>query len=248
MGSTLQHFVADTFETRRGKAQPGAAAAFEVVNGRRFLKVSLGGIGTGTGTGLTPRVWVKASCLVANRGGVILERDADAPGSDLMSASSATGAHLFLSSERCHVILLRLGRPGPGNISDALFVNMTALLAFEPTVNHTVNRVTVNRGGGLAATKAPTVNVVFLQGFGYVALLAQGPPMSVAIDPGLPPLCTNPQATIAWSFNVVFPHLAPKPGFLDSPDDTMKVVFVSLPLCFGFVCACHWCLPCRISI
>ena len=223
MGSTLQHFVADTFETRRGKAQPGAAAAFEVVNGRRFLKVSLGGIGTGTGTGLTPRVWVKASCLVANRGGVILERDADAPGSDLMSASSATGAHLFLSSERCHVILLRLGRPGPGNISDALFVNMTALLAFEPTVAHTIRRVTLGAGGVVANNTAPSVRVALLQGYGFVALLTQGPPMTVAVGPGLPHLCADPQATIAWSSNVVFPHLAPKPGFLDTAENRRKV-------------------------
>ena len=223
VATSLQQFMSETFETRRSQGQP--PEAFELVRGKSFLKVNLGAAGSDGNAPLT-QVWVKGSCLVANRGQVSLTRDPNSDsGSGIMLATAAAypaaGAHLFLASESCHIILLRLGG-GPGSV-ESLAVNTTALLAFEPTVAHTIRRVTLGAGGVVANNTAPSVRVALLQGYGFVALLTQGPPMTVAVGPGLPHLCADPQATIAWSSNVVFPHLAPKPGFLDTAENRRKV-------------------------
>jgi len=44
---------------------------------------------------------------------------------------------------------------------------------------------------------------VRLQGQGFVAILSHGQPLTLIVAPGYPPVFTDPQATVAWSGELV---------------------------------------------
>lgn len=176
---------------------PGAP--FEVVCDR-FLRVNLGGG--------SPMVWMKMGTMVAYTGEVKFEREGRLEhglkhamkkaftdeGAELvraMCAKSGAPAQLFLADEGKSVLLLRL-------TGDAIVVNGNDLLAFEPSIKH---KITMMRK--MSSIVSGGLFNVRLEGQGFVAILTHGKPVSLPVGPGLPPVFSDPEATVAWSGNLV---------------------------------------------
>lgn len=90
---------------------------------------------------------------------------------------------LFLAHNGDEVHLMRLD-------GDALSVNGKNLLAFEPTINWDIRRV---EGAGMLSGGAFNT---YLEGTGWVAILAHGTPVVLQTDA---PTFADAQAAIAWS-------------------------------------------------
>ena len=104
-----------------------------------------------------------------------------------MSLTKAEGqGALYLADKAKRVTILRL----EGN---ALFVNGKDVLAFESSIQHKIQmmrRVASMLAGGLFSVR--------LEGHGLIALTTQGPPTTLVVTPESP-ICTDPNATVAWS-------------------------------------------------
>lgn len=78
---------------------------------------------------------------------------------------------------------------------DSIIINGNDVLAFEPSVHHKIVRmksVSSVVSGGFFSIK--------LDGTGLVAFPTHsGKPLALQVAPGLPPVHTDPQATVAWS-------------------------------------------------
>lgn len=198
MAQTLQQFVAQTADRPNH-----AAAAFEVQSDK-FLQVNLGFVGS-DGNPL-PFVWMKMGSMVAYTGEVTFEREGvlehgfkqamkkafTGEGAELVRATCKPGSRsqLYLADEGKRVVLLRL-------TGDAVVVNGNDLLAFEPTIKHKITMMRKLSGivsGGLFNVR--------LEGHGFVAILTHGTPITLAVGPDLPPVFSDPQATVAWSGNL----------------------------------------------
>ncbi|MCO5553342.1 hypothetical protein L7F22_006863 [Adiantum nelumboides] len=207
MAQSLRGFLEDTTETRSLVSSP--PAAFEIAESKRFLQVNFGAPGgDGSGEPVT-HIWMKLGSMVACRGDVkftkegmlshglshAVKKKITGEGASLVKAESTRAgqsAQLYLASDQARIVLLRLG---PG---DALVVNGKDLLAFESTVKH---KITMMKS--LSAAVAGGLFNVRLQGHGFVAILSQGKPLTMAVGRHLAPLKTDPQATVAWSANLV---------------------------------------------
>lgn len=197
MVSSLQQFVADT---RNQQKQQGAA--FEVEK-QCFLQVNLG-TPSSTG-GMLTQVWIKTGSMVAYQGDCKFEREGmmdhgfsnmlkksfTGEGASLVKASTKSRAQLYLADNSKRVTVLYLQ-------GESIVVNGDDLLAFEPTVSHKITmmkKLSSIVSGGLFNVK--------LQGQGFVAILSHGQPLTLMVAPGYPPVFTDPQATVAWSGELV---------------------------------------------
>lgn len=198
MAQTLQEFAAHHTMGASMLGVPGGLP-FEVVSGR-FLRVNL--------SGAVPMVYIKMGAMVAYTGEIKFEREGvlehgfrhamkkalTDEGADLVRAScgkSGASSQLFLADEGKAVLLLRL-------TGDAIVVNGNDLLAFEPSIKH---KITMMRK--MSSIVSGGLFNVRLEGQGFVAILAHGTPVTLPVGPGMPPVFTDPQATVAWSGNLV---------------------------------------------
>ncbi|MCO5568628.1 hypothetical protein L7F22_022327 [Adiantum nelumboides] len=197
MAQTLQEFA-----QQHAMGAPGMMSGghpFEVINDR-FLRVNLGSA--------MPMVYMKMGVMVAYTGDLKFEREGilehgfrhamkkalTDEGATLVRAScSKSGApsQLFLADEGKSVLLLRL-------TGDSIVVNGNDLLAFEPSIKHKIammRKMSSIVSGGLFNVR--------LEGQGFVAILTHGRPVTIPVGPGLPPVFSDPEATVAWSGNLV---------------------------------------------
>lgn len=177
---TLQEFVAATAQQDRGHG------VFELES-ERLLELNLNG-----------EAWIKTGAMVAYRGdvrftregimqggvGTFLKKMVSGEGARLTKASGA--GKVYLADQGKKVTLLRLA-------GEALFVNGSDLLAFEPQLNMEV-KMTANLGtmvtGGLFNVR--------LDGTGLLAITTHYDPLTLRVTPGAP-VFTDPNATVAWS-------------------------------------------------
>ncbi|BBN08871.1 hypothetical protein MPTK1_4g15130 [Marchantia polymorpha subsp. ruderalis] len=177
------------------------ALPFEVQNDK-MLEVNLGI--PGTNGEIMSYVWIKTGSMVAYRGqasfaregmmehgfGNMLKKALTDEGMTLTKASTKERAQVYVADYGKIVSVLRLQ-------GDSIVVNGNDLLAFEPTVSHTITmmkKVSSIVSAGLYNVK--------LSGHGFIAILSHGHPISLIVGEGHPPVFTDPQATVAWSGNL----------------------------------------------
>ena len=197
MAYSLQQFLASTRDQQQSQA-----AAFEVEKGK-FLQVNLG-VPSSTG-GVLNQVWIKTGSMVAYQGDCKFEREGmmeygitnmlkksfTGEGASLVKASTKSRAQLYLADNSKRVTVLHLQ-------GESIVVNGDDLLAFEPSISHKITmmkKLSSIVSGGLFNVK--------LQGQGFVAILTHGQPLTLMVAPGYPPVFTDPQATVAWSGDLV---------------------------------------------
>jgi len=197
MACSLQQFVADTRDQQQKQH-----SIFEVEK-MCFLQVNLG-MQSSTGNPLN-QVWIKTGSMVAYQGDCKFEREGmmdhgfsnmlkkqfTGEGASLTKASTKGRAQLYLadSSKRVTVLYLQ---------GESIVVNGDDLLAFEPSISHKITmmkKLSSIVSGGLFNVR--------LQGQGFVAILRHGQPLTLIVAPGYPPVYTDPQATVAWSGDLV---------------------------------------------
>lgn len=184
--SSLNDFVSKYAQRDRGQG-------FFELEHDRLLEVNLGGA--------SPLVWTKTGSMVAYLGDVRFEREGvfeHGLGTFLKKAVSGEGAQLtkatgsgkvYLADKGKKVTVLTLN-------NEALVVNGNDVLAFEPTLRHTITmmrKMAAMLSGGL-------FNVRF-EGTGMIALTTHFDPVVLAVTPNVP-VFTDPNATIAWSGNL----------------------------------------------
>jgi len=160
----------------------------------RLLEVNLGAGGE--------EVWIKAGAMVAYTGRVGFEREGmleHGLGKFLKKAVSGEGAKLTKATGRGRVYLADQGKKVTVLYLDgeSLFVNGNDMLAFEPSLQWDINLMRslgAIAGGGL-------FNVRF-EGRGMLAITTHYDPLTLRVEPGAPPVFTDPQATVAWSGNL----------------------------------------------
>lgn len=177
---TLNEFVAQTAQQDRRQG------VFELES-NRLLEIHLNGL-----------VWTKMGSMVAYRGNISFKREGildhgfgnllkKAISSEGMMLTKAEGTGtLYLADSSKRVTILRLQ-------GDALFVNGNDVLAFEASVEHQITmmrRVASMLAGGLFSVR--------LSGHGLIALTTKGPPTTLSVTTENP-VCTDPNATVAWS-------------------------------------------------
>lgn len=193
MSYSLSDFLSETAD------RPQNTGAFEVEN-ERILQANLGTPGSG-GTPLT-QLWIKLGSMIAYRGEIAFERQGmldHGIGHFLKKAVSGEGATLTRASGRGQLYLADAGKRVTviRLTGESIFVNGSDLLAFEPSVQHEIimmKNLSAMVSGGLFNVK--------LSGHGVVAIVTHGRPLTLAVTPGLPPVFTDPQATVAWSGNL----------------------------------------------
>ena len=157
----------------------------------RLLEVNLGTGGS--------EVWIKAGAMVAYIGKVGFEREGmleHGVGKFLKKFVSGEGAKLTKASGRGKVYLADQGKKVTVLYlnGESVYVNGNDLLAFEPSLTWDINimrSLGAIAGGGL-------FNVKF-GGTGMLALTTHYDPLTLRVEPGGPPVFTDPQATVAWS-------------------------------------------------
>lgn len=197
MACSLQQFVANTRDQQQKQG-----AAFEVEK-QCFLQVNLG-TPSSTG-GILSHVWIKTGSMVAYQGdckferegmmdhgiGNMLKKQLTGEGASLTKAATKSRAQLYLADNSKRVTVLFLQ-------GESIVVNGDDLLAFEPSISHKITmmkKMSSIVSGGLFNVK--------LQGKGFVAILSHGQPLTLMVAPGYPPVFTDPQATVAWSGELV---------------------------------------------
>jgi uncharacterized protein (AIM24 family) len=177
---TLNEFVAHTAQQDRRQG------IFELES-NRLLEINLNGL-----------VWTKMGSMVAYRGNIRFKREGmldhglgnllkKAISSEGMTLTKAEGTGTLYLADSCkRITVLRLQ-------GDALFVNGNDVLAFEASIQHQITmmrRVASMLAGGLFSVR--------LSGHGLIALTTKGPPTTLRVTPENP-VCTDPNATVAWS-------------------------------------------------
>lgn len=157
----------------------------------RLLEVNLGAGGG--------EVWMKAGAMVAYVGEVRFEREGVLEhgfGKFLKKAVSGEGSKLTKATGRGKVYLADQGKKVTVLYlaGESVFVNGNDLLAFEPALTwdiHLMRSLGAIAGGGLFNVE--------LGGRGMLALTTHYDPLTLRVEPGGPPVFTDPQATVAWS-------------------------------------------------
>lgn len=159
-----------------------------------------------TAGGVLQQVYMKKGSMVAYQGDIKFEREGllehgvghmlkkavTSEGATLVRATmgskgSSGRAHLYLADNSKVVTVLQLQ-------GESLTVNGDDLLAFEPSLKHQIvmlKKVSAIISGGLFNVK--------LSGYGCVAILSHGKPITLLVKKGQPSVFTDPQATVAWS-------------------------------------------------
>lgn len=195
MAYTLNQYVQMQTQQQQQHVQ-----AFEVPQGNdKVLEINFG-VPSSTGAPLT-MVWTKHESMVAYRGDVnfrmegalehgvgnFLKKAVTSEGTTLTQATARGRAQLYLADYGKVVTIFRLQ-------GDSISVNGNDLLAFEPSVTHKITmlkKISSIVSGGLFNIK--------LSGHGFVAILTHGKPITLTVGPGMPPVQTDPEATVAWS-------------------------------------------------
>ena len=171
---------------RRSAQQDRGQGLFELENDR-VLEVNLNG-----------HVWTKTGSMIAHMGGVrftregILEhgigrlfmRTVSGEGTQLTKAEGSGKLYLADNAKKINILAMH---------NEAIFVNGSDVLAFEPTLKWDVKlmrRVAGILGGGL-------FNMRF-EGTGMLAISTHFDPLTLEVKPGQP-VFTDPNATVAWS-------------------------------------------------
>jgi len=146
-------------------------------------------------------VWTKLGAMVAYRGNLKFTREGifeQGIGNLLKKMVSADGARLTKVEgtgklyaadygKKITVIQLR---------NQAITINANDVLAFEPTLT---NKIVMMRK--IAGMMAGGLFSVQLSGTGLVAITTHFEPLVLIVKPG-EPVCTDPNATVAWSANL----------------------------------------------
>lgn len=181
---SLKDFVAQTAE----RDHPGEVFELE---SPKMLEVHVKG-----------RMWSKLGAMVAYRGQLTFKREGMLEGGlgnalmkfvsgEMVPLSKIEGHGVaYLADNAKNVTILRL-------TEETINVNGNDLLAFEDSVQYKITmhkRVSGMLSGGLFSVK--------LSGSGMVALMSHGKPLTLRVTP-TDPVFTDPNATIAWSGNLV---------------------------------------------
>ncbi len=179
--SLTEEFINATCEP----VEPGEV--FKVVD-KRFLRIGVEG-----------HVWIKCGTAIAYRGELkfirerVLGADVKMLAREFTPLVKASGVgQLYCSDQGKRNVVLRLG-------GGTIHIASSALLAFEPALQHEAYIV------GKVGLLAGGIFAVKLSGEGLVALAAKGDPLTLRIT-SESPVCTDPDATIAWT-DGVFPEL-----------------------------------------
>lgn len=180
---SVKDFIEKTSERDRGQG-------FFELETERLLEVNLNGM-----------AWTKMGSMVAYTGGIKFTREGileQGIGTLLKKAVSGEGARLtkaegtgklYLADEGKKISILNLQ-------DEAVVVNGSDLLAFEPTLNYEIKMVK-----SVAAFTAGGLFNVNIQGSGMLAVACHFEPLTLAVEPGKP-VFTDPQATVMWSANL----------------------------------------------
>ncbi|MEZ6137428.1 MAG: AIM24 family protein [Pirellulaceae bacterium] len=180
---SIEEFIKST-------AQDDSANEFFQLENERMLEVNLNSM-----------VWMKAGAMVAYVGqikftreglldqgiGKLIKRSVTGEGAKLTKAEGH--GRLYLADSGKTIRILKLD-------NDALFVNGSDLLAFEPTVQWEIKMMRK-----LAAVVSGGFFNVRLSGCGLVAITSHFEPITLRVRPDMP-VRTDPNATIAWSGNL----------------------------------------------
>jgi uncharacterized protein (AIM24 family) len=183
MAFTIDEFI-------RSTAQDESARDYFQLENPRMLEVNLESM-----------VWMKAGAMVAYVGqikftregileqgiGSLLKRTVSGEGARLTKAEGRGKLYLADSGKTIQVLKLN---------NDAIVVNGSDLLAFEPTLKYEIKMTKK-----LAAIVSGGLFNVRLQGVGLIALTSHFEPLTLRVEPGKP-IRTDPNATIAWSGNL----------------------------------------------
>lgn len=180
-----QRYSVDAFLERTAQQDRGQGL-FELET-QRMLEVNLNGT-----------IWMKMGAMVAYRGGIKFTREGfleQGIGNLLKKAVSGEGARLSKAEGTGQLYLADAGK----KITvlelkdDAIFVNGSDLLAFEPQLD---NKITMMKK--IAAMAMGGLFNVRLQGTGLVAVGSHFDPLTLRVTPGSP-VRTDPNATVMWS-------------------------------------------------
>lgn len=183
MAFTIDEFI-------RSTAQDDSARDYFQLENPRMLEVNL-----------ETMVWMKAGAMVAYFGqikftregileqgiGSLLKRTVSGEGAKLTKAEGRGKLYLADSGKTIQVLKLN---------NEAIVVNGTDLLAFEPTLKYEI-KITKK----LAAIVSGGLFNVRVQGIGLIAITSHFEPLTLRVEPGKP-IRTDPNATIAWSGNL----------------------------------------------
>ena len=146
-------------------------------------------------------VWTKLGAMVAYRGNLKFTREGifeQGIGNLLKKMVSSEGARLtkvegtgklYAADMGKKITILQLRQQG-------ITVNANDVLAFEPTLT---NKIVLMRR--IASMMAGGLFNIQLSGTGLVAITTHFDPLALIVKPGNP-VCTDPNATVAWSSNL----------------------------------------------
>ena len=180
MALTIEEFI-------RSTAQNDSARDYFQLENPRMLEVNLESM-----------VWMKAGAMVAYVGqikftregileqgiGSLLKRTVSGEGAKLTKAEGRGKLYLADSGKTIQVLKLN---------NEAIVVNGTDLLAFEPTLKYEIKMTKK-----LAAIVSGGLFNVRLQGAGLIAITSHFEPLTLRVEPGKP-IRSDPNATVAWS-------------------------------------------------
>ena len=180
---SLQEFIEASAQRDRGQG------IFELET-PRMLELNLDGM-----------IWTKMGSMVAYRGDVKFKREGvleQGVGNLLKKAMTGEGASLTKAEGRGQVNLADSGKKIiiVNLQGEEIVVNGNDLLAFEPAIDY---KITMMKK--LGAMLAGGLFNVRLQGTGMIAFTSHYEPVTLRVTPDSP-VCTDPNATIAWSGNL----------------------------------------------
>lgn len=186
--NSIETFLANT-------AQDDSKQDFFQLENPRLLEINLSG----------QRVMLKRGSMIAYDGYIKFEREGilsqglgnlfkkaiSGEGTSMMKAEGSGRLYVADSGKYAHIIYLT---------NDTINVNGNDVLAYEESVKSDIKMLKSiggMLGGGLFQ--------VSLSGNGHIALTSHGHPLTLKVTP-THPVCTDPNATIAWSGNLT-PHI-----------------------------------------
>ncbi len=180
---SLQEFINASSQRDRGQG------IFELET-PRLLELNLDGM-----------IWTKMGSMVAYRGDVKFKREGvmeQGIGNLLKKAVTGEGASLTKAEGRGQVYLADAGKKVIiiNLQGEEVVVNGNDLLAFEPAIDY---KITMMKK--LGAMLAGGLFNVRLKGTGMIAFTSHYEPVTLRVTPDSP-VCTDPNATIAWSGNL----------------------------------------------
>ena len=146
-------------------------------------------------------VWTKLGAMVAYRGNIKFTREGileQGIGNLLKKMVSSEGARLtrvegtgklYAADNGKKITILQLRQ-------QSITINANDVLAFEPTLTNKI--VMMRRIAGMMAGGLFNVQ---LSGTGLIAITTHFDPLTLIVKPGNP-VCTDPNATVAWSSNL----------------------------------------------